>query len=99
MKVPICATIIFVISKWWILTPSLIVIQHLWTFSQLLRKKKNKYHEACNKRKALFTPLCTFVDGTLGKEAAMLVKHIAEGHLVLLITLVMVKYKFVCYSS
>ena len=42
------------------------------------KEKKNKYHEACTERRALFTPLCTSVDGMLGKEAAVFVKRIAE---------------------
>ena len=31
--------------------------------------KKTKYLQACQDRRAAFTPLCIFVDGLLGKEA------------------------------
>ena len=43
------------------------------------KQKKSKYLEACNERRALFTPVCISVDGVLGKEAAIFVKRIAEG--------------------
>ena len=42
------------------------------------KDKKKKYLEACSDRRAMFTPLCTSVDGLLGREANVFVKRIAE---------------------
>ena len=42
------------------------------------REKKKKYQAACSDRQAMFTPLCTSVDGLLGREANVFVKRIAE---------------------
>ena len=37
-----------------------------------------KYGQACEDRRALFTPLCVSVDGMLGKEATKFVQHLAD---------------------
>ena len=41
-------------------------------------EKKDKYLKACEERRALFTPLCVTVDGTLGPEASRFIKHLSE---------------------
>ena len=41
-------------------------------------REKAKYHQACVDRRAFFTPLCLFVDGLRGREAAVFVKRMAE---------------------
>ena len=38
-------------------------------------EKKRKYLQACQDRRATFTPLCVSVDGMLGSEAAFFVKR------------------------
>ena len=38
-------------------------------------KKKRKYLQACQDRRATFTPLCVSVDGMLGSEAAFLLRE------------------------
>ena len=41
-------------------------------------KKKHKYLQACQDRRATFTLLCVSVDGMLGSEAAFLVKRMSD---------------------
>ena len=42
------------------------------------KEKREKYGQACEDRRALFTPLCVSVDGLLGREATKFVKHLAD---------------------
>ena len=42
------------------------------------REKRNKYGEACEARRATFTPFCVSVDGVMGKQAQHLVKRIGD---------------------
>lgn len=42
------------------------------------REKRVKYGQACEDRRALFTPLCVSVDGMLGREATKFVQHLAD---------------------
>ena len=61
------------------ITPSHTVPNLLLMSFPVLRKTKRKiYLEACSDRRAMFTPLCTSVDGLLGREANVFVKRIAE---------------------
>ena len=41
-------------------------------------EKKRKYFLVCQARCASFTPLCYSVDGLLGSEANLFIKHLAE---------------------
>ena len=41
-------------------------------------EKKRKYLQACQDRRAMFTPLCVSVDGMLGSEAAFFVKRMSD---------------------
>ena len=40
--------------------------------------EKKKYQQPCHDRRALFTPLCISVDGMIGKETTVFLKHTAE---------------------
>lgn len=42
------------------------------------REKKEKYGAACNKRRAIFTPLCVSVDGMMGREANRFIQHLVD---------------------
>ena len=41
-------------------------------------EKKHKYLQACQDRRATFTPLCVSVDGTLGSEAELFVRRLGD---------------------
>ena len=41
-------------------------------------EKKHKYLQACQDRRATFTPLCVSVDGMLGSEGACFVKRMSD---------------------
>ena len=41
-------------------------------------EKKRKYMQACQNRRATFTPLCVSVDGMLGSEAEFFVKRLSD---------------------
>ena len=41
-------------------------------------EKKRKYLQACQDRRATFTPLCVSVDGMLGSEAEFFVKRLGN---------------------
>ena len=40
--------------------------------------KKRKYLQACQDRRASFTPICVLVDGLLGKEADFFIHHLCD---------------------
>ena len=40
--------------------------------------KKKKYSQACQDRRATFTPLCVSVDGMMGDEATAFLQWIAD---------------------
>ena len=46
--------------------------------STVERDKKQKYSQACQNRKATFTPMCVSVDGMLGCEATVFLKWIGD---------------------
>ena len=46
--------------------------------STVERDKKQKYSQACQDRKAIFTPMCVSVDGMLGCEATAFLKQIGD---------------------
>jgi len=41
-------------------------------------EKKRKYSQACNDRRATFTPLCVSVDGMFGPETEFFVKRLSD---------------------
>ena len=48
----------------------------------MAEKEKVKYQSAYEARRAIFTPLCTSVDGLMGREAITFVKILSKGALI-----------------
>ena len=51
--------------------------------AQVLRKaeqeKKSKYNPICERRHSSFTPLCVTVDGLMGTEMSIFLKHLSDA--------------------